>query len=131
VHWAPRTGEVVATAALGVGSALAVLLVDPVGKLLVGTAAVLLLALAAHDGLLRPRLSTGGDGVTVRALSGPTTIPWSRLQVRVRSQRRWGVRARTLELEDRADDTVLVVLGRRDLGADPDAVAEALQAPAG
>lgn len=130
MHWAPRTGEVVATAALGVALALAVLLVDPVGKLLVGTAAVLLLALAAHDGLLRPRLSTGDDGVTVRALSGPTTIPWARLQVRVRSQRRWGVRARTLELEDRADDTVLVVLGRRDLGADPDAVAEALQAPA-
>jgi hypothetical protein len=119
---------VVATAALGLGLALAVLLVDPVGRLLVGGAALLLLALAAHDGLLRPRLSTGDAGVTVRALSGPTTIPWGRLHVRVRDQRRWGLRARTLELEDRADDAVLVVLGRRELGADPEAVAEALQA---
>ena len=129
MHWAPRTGEVVATAALGLGLALAVLLVDPVGRLLVGAAAVLLLALAGHDALLRPRLSAGDDGVTVRGLSGARTIPWARLGVRVRSQRRWGVRARTLELEDRADDAVLVVLGRRELGADPDTVAEALRPP--
>jgi hypothetical protein len=119
---------VVATAAVGLGLALAVPLVDPVGRLLVGGAAVLLLALAAHDAALRPRLSIGDDGVTVRALGGVTTIPWWRLGVQVRSQRRWGVRARTLELDDRADDAVLVVLGRRDLGADPEAVAEALQA---
>jgi hypothetical protein len=119
---------VVATAALGLGLALAVPLVDPVGRLLVGGAAVLLLALAAHDALLRPRLSAGDDGLTVRALGGARTIPWWRLAVRVRSQRRWGLRARTLELEDRADDAVLVVLGRRELGADPDTVAAALQA---
>jgi hypothetical protein len=128
VQWAPRTGEVVATAALGVGLALAVPFVDAVGRVLVGGAAVLLLVLAAHDGLLRPRLRAGDDGVAVRTLSGTTTIDWPRLQVRVRTQRRWGLRSRTLELEDRADDAVLVVLGRRELGADPAAVAETLQA---
>jgi hypothetical protein len=48
--------------------------------------------------------------------------------VRVRTQRRWGLRARTLELEDRTDDAVLVVLGRRELGADPETVADALHA---
>jgi hypothetical protein len=48
--------------------------------------------------------------------------------VRVRTQRRWGLRARSLELEDLADDAVLVVLGRRELGADPEIVAEALRA---
>jgi hypothetical protein len=128
VQWAPRTGEVVATAALGVGLALAVPFVDAVGRVLVGGAAVLLLALAAHDGLLRPRLRGGDDGVAVRTLSGTTTIDWPRLQVRVRTQRRWGLRSRTLELEDRADDAVLIVLGRRELGADPATVAEALQA---
>ena len=38
------------------------------------------------------------------------------------------MRARTLELEDGTDDAVLVVLGRRELGQDPDAVARALHA---
>jgi Bacterial PH domain len=126
VQWAPRTGEVVATAAAGLGLALAVLLVDPLGRLLVGAAALLLVGLAVRDAVLRPRLSAGAEGVTVRALSGRTTIPWPQVRVRVRTQRRWGLRARTLELEDRADDAVLVVLGRRELGADPQTVAEAL-----
>jgi hypothetical protein len=128
VQWSPRTGEVVATALVGVGLALAAVPADPVGRVLVGAAAVLLLGLAARDALLRPRVHAGAEGVTVRALSGPTTIPWPAVRVRVRAQRRWGVRSRTLELEDRTDDAVLVVLGRRELGADPDTVAEALHA---
>jgi hypothetical protein len=40
------------------------------------------------------------------------------------------MRSRTLELDTSAgpnDDGVLVVLGRRDLGADPDEVARALR----
>ena len=131
MQWAPRTGEVVATAALGLVLALSVPLVDPVGRVLLGGAAVLLLALAAHDGLLRPRLRAGDNGVVVRTLSGTTTIQWPRLRVQVRSQRRWGLRSRTLELEDRADDAVLVVLGRRELGVEPAVVAEVLQAAAG
>jgi hypothetical protein len=128
VEWSPRVGEVVATAAAGVGLALAVLLVDPLGRVLVGGAALLLLGLAARDALLRPRVRAGADGVTVRALGGRTTIPWPRARVRVRTSRRWGMRARTLELEDRTDDAVLLVLGRRELGVDPEAVADALHA---
>ena len=128
MEWSPRPGEVVATAVAGLGLALAALLVDPAGRVLVGGAALLLLGLAARDALLRPRLRAGEEAVTVRALSGPTTIAWPRLRVRLRTQRRWGVRARTLELEDLTDDAVLVVLGRRELGADPETVAEALYA---
>jgi hypothetical protein len=128
VQWSPRTGEVVATAAAGLGLALAVPLVDPVGRVLVGAAALLLLGLAAHDALLRPRLQADDDGVTVRTLTGPTRIAWPQMQARVRTQRRWGLRTRTLELEDLADDAVLVVLGRRDLGTAPETVAEALHA---
>jgi hypothetical protein len=128
VQWSPRTGEVVATAVAGLGLALAVLLVDPVGRVLLGTAALLLLALAARDALLRPRVQARADGVTVRALGGATTIAWPQLRARVRTQRRWGLRARTLELEDRTDDAVLLVLGRRELGTDPGTVAEALHA---
>lgn len=126
MHWSPRVGETAATAAAGLGLALATLAVDPVGRVLVGGAALLLLGLAARDALLRPRLRTDATGVTTRALTGGTTIPWALLQVQVRTRRRWGVQSTTLELEDRSDDAVLVVLGRRELGADPGVVAEAL-----
>jgi hypothetical protein len=128
VQWSTRTGEVVATALAGVGLALATTLADPAGRVLLGAAALLLLALAARDAVLRPRVAAGDEGVTVRALSGPTTIAWPAVRVRVRVQRRWGLRARTLEVEDRTDDAVLLVLGRRELGTDPEAVAEALHA---
>jgi hypothetical protein len=130
VQWSPRSGETVAFAVIGLALALATLLVDEVGKVLVGAAALLVLALAARDAVVRPRLATGPEGVTVRSLGGTTSIPWPVLQVRVRTQRRWGLLARTLELEDRADDAVLLVLGRRDLGTDPEAVARRLQAGA-
>jgi PH (Pleckstrin Homology) domain-containing protein len=126
VQWSPRVGETVATAAVGVALALAAALVDPVGRVLVGAAAVALLGLTVRDLLVRPRLRADPDGVTVRRLRGATTVPWPVLQVRVRVTRRLGLRARTLELEDRSDDAVLVVLGRRELGADPQVVAEAL-----
>jgi hypothetical protein len=119
-------GETFAAAAIGVALALAAALMDPVGRVLVGAAALVLLALAARDLLTRPRLRAGADGVTVRALGGTTTIPWAVLQVRVRLTRRLGLRGRTLELEDRSDDAVLVVLGRRDLGEEPQTVADAL-----
>ncbi|MEU2347696.1 PH domain-containing protein [Modestobacter sp. NPDC049651] len=130
MQWSPRTGETVAFAVIGLALALATLLVDEVGKVLVGAAALLVLALAARDAVLRPRLATGPGGVTVRTLGGSTSIAWPLLQVRVRTSRRWGLVARTLELGDRADDAVLLVLGRRDLGADPEAVARRLTADA-
>ncbi|MGY5883092.1 hypothetical protein [Modestobacter lacusdianchii] len=63
MQWSPQVGETVAVAVAGLGLALATLLVDPVGRVLVGAAAVLLLALAARDALLRPRLRADADGV--------------------------------------------------------------------
>jgi Bacterial PH domain len=132
VQWSPRAAETVALAAVGLGLALAALLVDPVGRVLVGAAALLVLVLAARDALLRPRLSADPGGVDVRTLTGRVHLPWPGLRVRVRSSRRFGVRNRTLELDTAAgpddDDGVLVLLGRRDLGADPDEVARALRA---
>ena len=126
MQWSPQLGPVVATAVAGVGLALSTLLVDPAGSVLLGAAAALLLGLAAHDAWLRPRLRADEDGVTVRRASGAVTVGWPALRVRVRTQRRWGLSSRTLELDDRTDDAVLLVLGRRELGADPEAVAAAL-----
>jgi hypothetical protein len=130
VKWSPRVGETVAAAAIGVALALAAALADPAGRVLVGGAAIVLIALATRDLLLRPRLRTGPAGVTVRALGRETTIAWPDLAVRVRTTRRLGIRGHTLELEDRSDDAVLLVLGRHDLGSEPRAVAETLTAAA-
>jgi hypothetical protein len=89
-----------------------------------------LLAQAARDLLQRPRLSAGPDGVRVRRLRGGVHLPWHRVHVDVRETRRLALRTVTLELDTATgpdDDGVLVVLGRRDLGADPAAVARRLR----
>lgn len=131
MQWSTRGGETAGAVLVAVVLAAAALLADPVGRLLVGAAAAVLVAVAARDLLLRPRLAGDGAGVTVRSLTGRTTIPWPALRVRVRVTRRLGTLSRTLELEDARDDTVLLVLGRRDLGTDPDVVAVALRAAGG
>ncbi len=131
MEWSPRTGETAVLAAAGIVLGLATVVLDPLGRVLVGAAAFLLLALSARDRLLRPRLVAGPEGVTVRRLGGTSVLPWARLQVRVRDARRWGLRSRLLELDTAAgpdDDGELVLLGRRDLGADPGDVARALHA---
>jgi hypothetical protein len=131
VEWSPRRGETAALAAVAVGLAAALLVLDAPGRVLVGTAVVLLVAVVGQDLWARPRLRAGPDGVDVRTWRGSAHLPWPVLRLRVRVVRRLGVRSPTLELDTIGgpdDDGVLVVLGRRDLGADPEAVALALQA---
>jgi Bacterial PH domain len=104
--------------------------VDAAGRLLVGAAALLFLALAAHDALLRPRLVADDGGVVVRRLGGSARLAWPQLRVGVRTTRRFGLTSRSLELDTAAgtdDPGVLVLLSRRDLGADPDEVAGQLR----
>jgi hypothetical protein len=130
VQWSPRTGETAALGAVGLGLALAAVAVDAAGRLLVGAAALLFLALAARDALLRPRLTADELGVVVRRLGGRTRLPWRQLQVAVRTTRRLGLTSRSLELDTAAgpdDAGVLVLLGRRELGADPEEVAGQLR----
>ena len=131
MQWSPRPAETVALAAIGLGLAFAVLVVDATGRVLVGAAALLVLGLAVRDVVARPRLAAGPDGVDVRTGTSRRHLPWPGLRLHVRETRRFGVRSRTLELDTAAgpdDDGVLVVLGRRDLGADPEEVARALRA---
>ena len=131
MSWSPRPGETAAVVAVAVGLGLALVVLDAPGRLLVGTGALLLLVLAVRDRVARPRLSARADGVEVCTWSGRRHLPWAGLRVRVLESRRLGMRSRTLELDTSAgphDDGVLVVLGRRDLGADPEEVARALRA---
>jgi len=131
VQWSPRAGETAALVAVALGLALALVVLDAPGRVLVGAGALLLLALAARDLVARPRLTAGPDGIDVRTWTRRRHLPWSGLRVRVRESRRLGMRSRTLELDTAAgpdDDGVLVVLGRRDLGTDPEQVARELRA---
>ena len=129
--WTTRTLETAAAAALGAALGASALVVgDAPGRLLLGVAAAMLLGLAARDLLQRPRLSAGPDGLRVRRLAGGLHLPWRRLRIGVRETRRLGLRSVTLELDTAADpddEGVLVVLGRRDLGADPRVVARQLR----
>ena len=130
MQWSPRGAETAAVAAVAAGLALSVVLLDPPGRVLVGVAVILLLLVVAHDLRTRPRLSAGPDGVDVRTWTGRRHLPWPLLRVRVRVTRRLGISSRTLELDTARgpdDDGLLVVLGRRELGADPEAVARALR----
>jgi hypothetical protein len=130
VQWSPRIGESVALGVVGLGLALALVALDTPGRLLVGAAALLFLGLAARDLLARPRLAAGPAGVVVRRLTGRTELPWRTLRIDVRTTRRFGVSNRFLELDTAAgpdDAGVLVLLGRRDLGADPEEVAGRLR----
>ena len=128
--WSPPTWDTAASAAVGVLLAVSVpFIADTPGRILVAGGAVLLLGLSARDRVLRPRLSAGPDGVVVRTLSGSTHLPWAGLRIRVRESRRFGLRGRSLELDTATgpdDDGTLVVLGRRELGADPETVARDL-----
>jgi Bacterial PH domain len=130
VQWSPRVGETAALAVIGLALLLAVVVLDTAGRLLVGAAALLALVLAARDLLLRPRLAAGPDGIVVRTLGGRRSLPWAGLRVSVRTTRRFGVQNRTLELDTATgpdDEGVLVLLGRRDLGTDPEDVARTLR----
>jgi hypothetical protein len=128
-QWSPRSGETAALAVVALGLGFALLVLDAPGRVLVGTAVLVLLLVVVHDLVTRPRLRAGPDGVEVRTWTGRRHLPWPVLRARVREVRRLGVRSRTLELDTVGgpdDDGVLVVLGRRDLGADPQQVADAL-----
>ncbi|MCW2701639.1 MAG: hypothetical protein JWQ45_3174 [Blastococcus sp.] len=115
---------------VGLGLVLVVVFLDAPGRLLVGTAGVVVLIAAVRDVVVRPRLSAGPDGVQVRSWTSRRHLPWPLLRVRVRATRRLGITSRALELDTAAgpdDAGVLVLLGRRDLGADPDQVARTLR----
>jgi hypothetical protein len=131
MQWSPRLGETAALLVIGLALALSVVFVDAAGRVLVGAGALLVLGLAVRDLVARPRLSAGPDGVDVRRLMGGHHLPWRGLRVAVRETRRFGIRGRTLELDTAGgpeDPGVLVVLGRRDLGTDPEEVARVLRA---
>lgn len=129
--WTTRTAETVLSAVMGLLFVAGLfVVVDTPGRILATLAAALFLGQAARDLLQRPRLAAGPDGLRVRRLTGAVHLPWGPLRVGVRETRRLGLRTPTLELDTAVgpdDDGELVVLGRRELGAQPAAVARQLR----
>jgi hypothetical protein len=122
--WSPRPIETAAAFAGGLVVLVLAALADPAGRLLLGVAALGLFAVAGADLLLRPRLAADPAGVQVRTLASRHRLPWSAVvRVEVDERARYGLTSRTLELEA---GELLVVLGKRTLGADPRDVADAL-----
>ena len=132
MQWSPKPlrTALVAVAAVVLVVAAALLVVDWPGRILVGLAAVGLAADATRDLVVRPRLSAGPEGVVVRTWAGARLLPWHGLRARVRTSRRLGVLTSTLEIDvdpSVTEDDVLIVLGRRDVGAPVEEVARRLR----
>lgn len=123
-RWSPRPVETAVAVLVGLAVLLLAVLADPAGRLLLGVAALGLLTVAAADVLLRPRLAADRTGIRIRTLTTRHRLPWSAIgRVDVDEHTRYGLTSRTLELEA---GELLVVLGKRTLGADPRDVADTL-----
>jgi hypothetical protein len=128
--WAPKAELAVLAWALALAAAAwAWFTDDPPGRVLLGTVA-LVLALGGLFGLVvRPRLTADPDGVTLRGLTRARRWTWAEVNVRLVRTRRFGREVATLELDaDNAEVPALVVLGRLELGTDPEDVVEVLLA---
>ncbi|MPZ85894.1 MAG: PH domain-containing protein [Actinophytocola sp.] len=126
--WAPKIELAALAWALAVAAALwAAFADDPPGRVLLGTVA-LVFALAGLFGVVaRPRLTADPDGVTVRGLTGRRRWTWAEVNVRLVRTRRLGRDVATIELDaDNAVEPALIVLGRLDVGTDPEDVVAAL-----
>ncbi len=109
-------------AAAGLLLAVAGAAADPAGRLLASPAALLLLAVAGRDLLLRPALRADAAGIVVVTGLRRRAVAWTEVErVQVVTDRR----APLLELD--LGDT-LVLLSRLRLGRPPEAVAAELSA---
>lgn len=132
--WSPAPGLVALTwivAAAGAAwcAALWAAGSDPAGRLLAAVAALGFGAIALFGTRARPRLVADVDGLTVGGLVRARHHPWPLVRtVRVRRTRRLGREAGLLEIDTvtATGDERLYVLGRLDLGEDPDEVAAVL-----
>ncbi|MFD2418037.1 PH domain-containing protein [Amycolatopsis pigmentata] len=125
-HWAPSPALITlgwSAAAL----ALAALFFssDSRGRVLFGLAALLLAAASAHGSLVRPRLAADDQGLHVRSLHGRVHLSWTETRTRLRTTRRLGRDAETLEIEN---GDQLFIFSRLELGTDPRDVLDVLTA---
>ncbi|HEX6359773.1 PH domain-containing protein [Actinophytocola sp.] len=102
---------------------------DAPGRVLIGAVALALAATGVFTIVARPRLSADNEGIAVRGLTGTRRWTWAEVNVRLVRTRRLGRETATVEIDaENAEPPDLVVLGRFDLGADPEDVVDELLA---
>jgi hypothetical protein len=114
--------------ALGLAIAIVLVLVlhDRPGRTLAAVAVGVLLIYLVSDLLFSPRLVASSDGVIVRSPLLRARLAWPEVEaVRADSRVRYGLRSTTLEIDA---GTVLAVLSRRAIGADPEEAAALVRA---
>ena len=128
--WAPQPAVVVLAWVLAVvAGAWAAFTDDPPGRVLFGVVALLLALAGVYTTVARPRLAADHEGLVIRGLTGTRRWTWAEVNVRLVRTRRLGRDAATLEVDaENAEPPALVVLGRLELGADPEDVVEELLA---
>ena len=128
--WAPKVELVAVAWVLAAGAAaFAVFTDDAPGRVLLATVALALAFGGLYGVLVRPRLAADAQGVAVRGLTRRRRWTWAEVNVRLVRTRRFGRDVATLELDaEHAEVPDLVVLGRLDLGEDPEDVVDALLA---
>jgi hypothetical protein len=126
-QWGPPTGGIIGGGVVGLVLAVGAvtLVTDPPGRVLVGLAAVGLLAFAIMSWRSRPKLAIAEGVLVYRGWLGARELTKADVtRVRITEFRRIGRKVRLLEI-DTADNRLLV-LSRWDLGTDPLRVLDAL-----
>jgi hypothetical protein len=94
---------------------------DPVQRVFAVAVVLALLAIAAGDVFFAPRLTVTDDEVRVHGPFDRARLPWTQVDsVKATTSSRFGLRSSALEI---SAGERLLVLDRRDLAADPWAVA--------
>ena len=126
-QWGPPTAGIVGGGVVGLVLAVGAvtLVTDPPGRILVGLAAVGLLAFAIMSWRTRPKLAITDSALVYRGWLGARELSKADVtRVRITEFRRIGRKVRLLEIDTR--DHRLLVLSRWDLGTDPLRVLDAL-----
>ena len=128
-EWSPPALGIAACGILGLILAIGAvtLITDTPGRILVGIAAMGLLAFASLSWRARPKLAISDDGLVIRGWSRTNLLQRSDIKIiRITEFRRLARKVRLLEI-DTTDDRLLVFT-RWDLGTDPLNVLDALTA---
>ncbi|MCO1581377.1 PH domain-containing protein [Crossiella sp. SN42] len=100
---------------------------DPAGRVIAAVTALVLGFAALFGTVARPRLVAGPMGLTLRGLFRTQQWPWAEVGTRLVHTQRLGRRVAVLEIEiTQGEAERLFVLGRLDLGTDPEEVAAQL-----
>ena len=128
-EWSPPALGIAACGILGLILAIGAvtLITDTPGRILVGIAAMGLLAFASLSRRARPKLAISDDGLVIRGWSRTNLLQRGDIKIiRITEFRRLARKVRLLEI-DTTDDRLLVFT-RWDLGTDPLNVLDALTA---